>query len=341
MYFSIFPTTDYSYYNKEQERLSKSVRDITKRVKFLEYVKTFKTNFDDYTIGDGERPDTLSDRLYDTPTYHWVFYLINDILNPYYSWPMTSEELNRHISEKYSGSSFFVPDIWKNKSSEVLYSKRYNVIYKPLESVTLSDINSGFFEEDINENVLFGFSTGSQVKVLIRGKVYTTTIKTVNENFYELELERKDWNPTNFNPKTSYLIYQSSNSAVNVCIKIPITRMLNERRYSVHNFSYNGQEIDPRKKFEDSLVGLEDPYSNFYDQNLNNTQYFLDVQSNSFADVYAIKGKDEEYMNPSFYVTNQDYELSINESKRTILVPRPETVRSVVTAMKTIFSQST
>lgn len=340
MYFSIFPTTQYPYYNKDEQRLTKSVRDITKRVKFLEYVKRFKTNFYDYTIADGERPDTLSDRLYDSPTYHWVLYLINDILNPYYSWPMTNEELNRHVSEKYSGSSFFVPDIWKNKSGSVLYSKKYQVIYKSLKDITISDIGSNFFEEDVDEKKLFGFSIGSEVKVLIRGKIYSSTIKTINENFYELELEKKDWLASNFNPNNSYLIYQSSNSSVNMCIKVPITRLVNERRYSVHHFNYNGQDIDPRKNFENFIVNVDNPYGNFYDENLNNVEYFLNIQSNCFADVYAIKGKDGEYMNPSFYVTNQDYELGLNEAKRTILVPKPETVRSVVSELKTIFSQS-
>jgi hypothetical protein len=51
---------------------------------------------------DGERPDHLSQRLYNTDIYHWTFLLLNpQIKNIWDDWPMKYSQLVEYCTEKY------------------------------------------------------------------------------------------------------------------------------------------------------------------------------------------------------------------------------------------------
>ena len=53
-------------------------------------------------IIDGERPDHLSQRLYNTDQYHWTFLLLNpQIKNIWDDWPMSSSQLVEYCTNKY------------------------------------------------------------------------------------------------------------------------------------------------------------------------------------------------------------------------------------------------
>jgi len=54
------------------------------------------------TVIDGERPDHLSQRLYNSSEYHWTFLLLNpQIKNIWDDWPMSSSQLIEYCTNKY------------------------------------------------------------------------------------------------------------------------------------------------------------------------------------------------------------------------------------------------
>ena len=54
------------------------------------------------TVIDGERPDHLSQRLYNTDKFHWTFLLLNpQIKNIWDDWPMSSSQLLDYCTNKY------------------------------------------------------------------------------------------------------------------------------------------------------------------------------------------------------------------------------------------------
>ena len=53
-------------------------------------------------IIDGERPDHLSQRLYNTSQFHWTFLLLNpQIKNIWDDWPMSASQLIEYCTNKY------------------------------------------------------------------------------------------------------------------------------------------------------------------------------------------------------------------------------------------------
>ena len=58
--------------------------------------------YETVTVVDGERPDHLSKRLYNTDDYHWTFLLLNPHLkNIWDDWPMKWSQLIEYCTEKY------------------------------------------------------------------------------------------------------------------------------------------------------------------------------------------------------------------------------------------------
>mgnify|MGYP006092818575 CR=1 FL=1 len=62
-----------------------------------------------YEIKNGERPDTVSSRLYGTPDYYWTFFVANDTLKSgLNSWPMEYNQFREWIDQEYGEYSVMV-----------------------------------------------------------------------------------------------------------------------------------------------------------------------------------------------------------------------------------------
>lgn len=64
----------------------------------------FKDNYElfyKYKIPQGHRPDKVAHDLYGRPEYVWILYLFNDIIDPFYDWPLSEESLVESIIDKH------------------------------------------------------------------------------------------------------------------------------------------------------------------------------------------------------------------------------------------------
>jgi len=57
-----------------------------------------------YTLKDGETPETIMTKLFNSPDMDWVLLLINKRLNSYDEWPLTYEALNAYMDDKYGAT---------------------------------------------------------------------------------------------------------------------------------------------------------------------------------------------------------------------------------------------
>lgn len=55
-----------------------------------------------YTVTEGERPDTIAYDYYGDSNYWWVVLLSNDIIDPYYDWVLSQDDLNKYLIKKYN-----------------------------------------------------------------------------------------------------------------------------------------------------------------------------------------------------------------------------------------------
>ena len=87
MYFNKLGTTEYN---------GIVIPDILKRISLTGDVS--KSNLvDQYSIGEGETPESVSFDYYGSVDYYWTILLVNNIKSRYFDWPMSSQELGQYV----------------------------------------------------------------------------------------------------------------------------------------------------------------------------------------------------------------------------------------------------
>ena len=54
-----------------------------------------------YTIPEAERPDVTAYKQYGDVKYTWLLFLINDIQDPIFEWPLNTREFGAYVKNKY------------------------------------------------------------------------------------------------------------------------------------------------------------------------------------------------------------------------------------------------
>ena len=98
MYFERFPTYEYDLKNNDQRTL---ITDLLRRVNLRSNVSANTLVFDEYTVADGEQPDTVASKYYGNSMYHWVVVTVNNIQSRY-DWPLDQVALSNYVNDKYS-----------------------------------------------------------------------------------------------------------------------------------------------------------------------------------------------------------------------------------------------
>jgi Base plate wedge protein 53 len=98
-YFAKFPFIGYSIDSTGEIR---AATDILQRDKVRDSLENDSLIFYRYDVKDGETPEVIAAKFYGWSGYHWVVLLVNNIINPYYDWPMSYPNLTETIRKKYA-----------------------------------------------------------------------------------------------------------------------------------------------------------------------------------------------------------------------------------------------
>ena len=101
-YFSYFPNVYIGEGITDDENFKyRLVKNIFRRVKARDELEKYTTQFEAYSIRDGETPSSLANKFYEDPFLDWVFLVINNITDVYNEWPRQEVDLVQYIKEKY------------------------------------------------------------------------------------------------------------------------------------------------------------------------------------------------------------------------------------------------
>jgi hypothetical protein len=98
-YFESFPKTsfllDSDIYNRQ------AVTNIFARSTFLREIVNNTAAAYEYIVKDSDTPEVIAHKVYGDSYRSWIVLLFNNIINPYYDWPMRSDALDNYIISKY------------------------------------------------------------------------------------------------------------------------------------------------------------------------------------------------------------------------------------------------
>lgn len=182
-YFSYFPTTANDL---TQTNNFVNITNILRRFKFRSSISETLSVFYDYTIQNGDRPDTISEKYYGDSKYAWVVLHFNNIIDPFFGWPLFDENYNNYIEGKYGSIATAQATVHEYRkilnNSTVLYDgtiipKRYIVVdettYNATGSASRELVTKYDYENEVNE---------AKRKIKILDNRYLPQVRTEVEN---------------------------------------------------------------------------------------------------------------------------------------------------------------
>ena len=79
--------------------------NITIRMKMDSATRDKRMVFHPYVITEGERPDTIAEHYYGDPYFAWLIYYANEIIDPYFEWPLSQKDFEKLIVKKYGSAT--------------------------------------------------------------------------------------------------------------------------------------------------------------------------------------------------------------------------------------------
>jgi len=91
-YFSQLPKTKF---------MNQTIVNLSVGVKLHKLIKDDAFALLNYAIKDGESPDTVAHNYYDDTSYAWLVLLSNNIIDPYFEWPLSVYDFEAFLKKKY------------------------------------------------------------------------------------------------------------------------------------------------------------------------------------------------------------------------------------------------
>jgi len=162
MYFQNFP---YTYYSLNDVATTQIVTNISLRVRLSDELKNNFALFDKYDIKDGETPEILADKFYSNPQLHWIILHTNDILDPKFDWPLTTNNLVLFTQGKYNNVN--APHHYVDANSVITNANVY--------------LNSSSQFTNFNNNDVIVNVTNNGTGVITKLQSYSNIIVTVTD----------------------------------------------------------------------------------------------------------------------------------------------------------------
>jgi hypothetical protein len=140
-YFDKLPEMFYNFPVGDTEKVF-VVRDITANVRILKRVLDNVTLFDEYDIVDGETPEIVSEKIYNTPDFHWAIMIANQRFDYLNDWPMTYDRLQQYCIDKYGEGEIYHIHHYEDENGYVVNDDY--PLATPIDNIT--------YEEGINES---------------------------------------------------------------------------------------------------------------------------------------------------------------------------------------------
>ena len=191
-YFNYFPKTYYSSANNSTAL--DTVTNIIARFSFESEVKDNSTIFYPYDIQDGDTPEIIASKYYDSPERHWIVLMFNDIIDPQYDWPLTYPNFIKYVNEKYAANGAANATVqsgltWAQSQNNI--HSYYQVNTRTSTAVT-ADSKTIKEKVRITANAYANVIVGTTSYTLKNGTVINETVSKEKLTYYDYEMEENE-----------------------------------------------------------------------------------------------------------------------------------------------------
>ena len=164
-YFRNLPKVKYDINGAEPNKYL-NVTNIMKRISFKPSVIEDISDYYPYRVKDGERPDIISHQKYGSVAYAYLIMLINDIYDPLFDWPLSSQQFEKYLVNKYGsvsssmGTTKYYYQIIRAEVARTGTSERIPAVKFIVDQTTYDALDTGDrstqsqyeWEDELNDN---------------------------------------------------------------------------------------------------------------------------------------------------------------------------------------------
>ena len=181
-YFSYFPKTVYSLNSSDVD----AVTNIVSRFGFEQSFKNNSAVYYEYDIQDGDTPEIIASKFYNSPDRYWVILMINDIVDPQFDFPLDQRTIISFIDEKYSANANI------GQSGIAWAQSNVKAYYKVETRTTISTDTELKNRLEIDANTYANVVSSTSNLTLNDGNIIKIAISKETESYYDYEVEQNE-----------------------------------------------------------------------------------------------------------------------------------------------------
>ena len=179
LYFNSFPLVVASDYKNNAILLT----NLMARVDIIPSLLKNPLLFYSYDLQESDRPDILAHKYYDDSNKYWMVLYANEIMDPLYDWPLTSQQFDAYLKNKYSEAAGGDAFVLSYTTSTV---QEYRKIITTYDSTSLETTMKTVVVDLTTYN---GITAGSTTQTFSSGASVTRTLSKSAVSIYDYELE--------------------------------------------------------------------------------------------------------------------------------------------------------
>jgi hypothetical protein len=179
LYFDTFPLVVASDYKNNAILLT----NLMARVQIIPSLLRNPLLFYSYDLKESDRPDIIAHKYYDDSNKYWMVLFANEIMDPLYDWPLTSQQFDAYLKSKYSvaaGGDAYVLTYTTGTVQE------YRKTITTYDSTSLETTTKTVVVDLTTYNSI---TTGSVTQTFSSGASVTRTISKTPVSIYDYEIE--------------------------------------------------------------------------------------------------------------------------------------------------------
>lgn len=177
LFFNKFPKIGYNY-DGNKNRTQVLLTNLLFRLDVLENVKGNMFSYYDIVIPEGETPTTIADKYYGNPEYHWIIFLMNDISDPLFDWPMNYRDFQKYIKNKYGSLAY----------AKTTTRHHLKTITRTLSTGSVSTTSFEIGADEFSTTPAYTLNTFN----LVSGDTLREEITTSSVTYYDYEQDEND-----------------------------------------------------------------------------------------------------------------------------------------------------
>jgi hypothetical protein len=184
-YFENFPEVNYSLKKNFNFEL---LTNVTVRFKIREVIKNNALVFYEYNVRDDDRPDIVATKYYGDPTLDWLILMTNDMIDPYYDWPLNYLNFNNYIKSLYGSVASAKTSIYEYRQILNQQSVLFDGTIVPKRTIVV-DLNTFNSLPAASRETIYGYNyyeeeNNKKRRIKIIDKEFVSIILNEVENIF-------------------------------------------------------------------------------------------------------------------------------------------------------------